>query len=109
MQLLGVIFSFASTISCLNVNEMFLYDYDSTVGSTVKTEVTTYIQVMACVSLSVNTLGLFLSIINTIFASNSLKNLNNKLSRHTLGKHTRTMDSNLPLHLERDQIKSYMP
>lgn len=88
---------------------MYLYDYDSTVGSTVKTDVTTYIQVMACISLTISSLGLFLSLFNTVLASNSLKNLNNKINRRTLGKHVRTMNDDLPRNLVKEQMKSYMP
>ncbi|CUM47356.1 unnamed protein product [Debaryomyces tyrocola] len=88
---------------------MYLYDYDSTVGTTVKTDVTTYIQVMACISLTISSLGLFLSLLNTVLASNSLKNLNNKINRRTLGKHVRTMNDDLPRNLVTEQIKSYMP
>ena len=88
---------------------MYLYDYDSTVGTTVKTDVTTYIQVIACISLTISSLGLFLSLLNTVLASNSLKNLNNKINRRTLGKHVRTMNDDLPRNLVAEQIKSYMP
>lgn len=88
---------------------MYLYDYDSTVGTTVKTDVTTYIQIMACISLTISSLGLFLSLLNTVLASNSLKNLNNKINRRTLGKHVRTMNDDLPSNLVAEQIKSYMP
>lgn len=101
--------SLVSTLKCLSVGRMFLYDYDSTVGATVKTDVTTYIQVMACITLTINSLGLFFSLLNAILASKSLKNLNNKINRRTLGKHVRTMDNDLPRNLVREQIRSYIP
>lgn len=106
---MGCILSLVSAIKCLSIDQMFLYDYDSTVGTTVKTDVTTYIQVMACISLTISSLGLLFSLLNTILASNSLKNLNNKINRKTLGKHVRTMNNDLPPNLAREQIKSYMP
>lgn len=109
LQFVGCILSLVSAIKCLSIGRMYLYDYDSTVGTTVKTDVTTYIQIMACISLTISSLGLFLSLLNTVLASNSLKNLNNKINRRTLGKHVRTMNDDLPRNLVTEQIKSYMP
>lgn len=110
LQFLGLALSLAGVIICLNVDAMFLYDYDGYQRKEVKVEVTTYIQVLACISLFLHCLGCFLTLVNTMLIYRALDHLENSIDRRMKAKNaqnlrTTTSSRNLML---KEQVKTYI-
>lgn len=106
LQFIGLLLSILSSVLALNLNNMYLYDYDSNTGKSLKNDVTIYIQVITCSSLAVNATGFFFSLINSLLASQSLRNLNNKITRKSQSKNETFNE--FPRSLSKEVAKSYM-
>ena len=65
----------------LNVETMYLYEYDSQLDTSLRVDVTVYIQVVACVTLFFHCMGFILALANCVIAYNGLYCLTNRVDR----------------------------
>lgn len=67
-----------ATVAVLNTEDISLYSYDSDLHLSVKTDVTTYIQVVTCFSLFSHSIGVLLAFFNCLLAYFGLLKLANR-------------------------------
>lgn len=81
LQLIGLIISIPTLIMVLNTEDMYLYEYNSTINTSVKVDITTYIQVVTFISVFFHSLGFINSLINVVITYRGLSYLTNRLDR----------------------------
>lgn len=96
LQFLGLIIGLVTVIQVLNVEKMYLYEYDYLVNSSVKVDITLYIQIITCITLFFHAMGFLLALVNCMLAYRGLSNLNNRIDRRSQIKHQTEFSTTLP-------------
>lgn len=83
LQLVGLLLSVPTTIYVLNVESMYLYEYDCQLKTSMKVNVTLYFQIVTCLTLVFHCMGFLLALVNCVLAYQGLSNLNNRIDRRS--------------------------
>lgn len=94
-----------ATVAVLNAENMLLYSYDSDLHISVKTDVTTYIQVVTCLSLLSHCIGVLLAFFNCLLAYLGLLKLANRCDKRRLNSFE--LLAELPEQLFKEEYKPY--
>lgn len=98
LEFLGVALNVASVVFCLNVDVMYLKETDST-GKVIKVEITSYVQVMACLLLVSTAVAFAFSFLNSLITIRGLSNLRNRNDRRSKNDPEFEMVTVLPPHI----------
>ncbi|CAH6723420.1 hypothetical protein CLIB1444_15S00892 [[Candida] jaroonii] len=106
LQLMGLGISIPTFIRVLNTENMYSYEYNSTTNTSVKVNITTYIQVVTFISLFFHSLGFINSLINCIITYRGLCYLTNGIDRRNKHIDLEFTDQ-FPTEIRLEQIKLY--
>lgn len=105
LQAIGLSLGIWSTVVGLNTANMTLYEYDSDTRSSIQVDITTYIQVIACIALFFHSLAFMVSLCNTMMCWHTLTIINNRLDRSSrVGDNL--MEKQLPPQLRNQVLRS---
>lgn len=108
LKLLDLSLCIYNVVACLNARNMLEYDYDSRLRKMVAVDITTYVQIIACLLVAVSTVSLFFAVINCILAARYLRCLNNHVNFNEKG-HPVGFQEEMPESLAKEQVAVYMP
>lgn len=109
LQVVSLVLQIASLVSVLQVSNMRLYSFDPDSNKTVALDVTTYVQIVAAVSLGVNALACFLALLNAMLAWMALSRLLNQVDRRAIGHMKTVFVYDMPDDLVKMQTQEMMP